>query len=143
MYWKYSITLNRSPIALRIRQKFLYKIDRIMNGLIPPNLCFITCTTLCSSLVLNEPGPLLVSFTSRATGHLHMLFLQLIKPPAPYPHFQPFNVFSSYSCKFRLCFPRKAFPYLLNPHSVFSVYHFLLLYSTPTVTVLHVDQVVV
>ena len=57
MWWRCNITLQRLPIALRIKQKLLNKTDRTLNSLAPAHLsCFITCTTLSSSPIFSEPG---------------------------------------------------------------------------------------
>lgn len=91
---------------------------------------------LCPSPVINEPC-LVVHVISPATGHLHVLCLQPVRLPASCHHFCPLNTFSSFSFKFKLCFPREAFPDLFNPCYMLLEYRFLLLFSAITTSVLH------
>lgn len=137
MWRRYNVTLQRLSIALRRKQKILKKTDRALNNLVLPQLsCFIKDTILCSSPVIGEPG-LVVHVISPATGHLHVLCLQPVRLPASCHHFCPLNIFSSFSFKFKLCFPREAFPDLLNPYYMLLEYRFLLLFSAITTSVLH------
>lgn len=56
-----------------------------------------THTVLCSSFVFSESGILsspVFYVISSATEHLHMLFLQPLRWPAPCPHFHLLNICS-------------------------------------------------
>lgn len=94
--------------------------------------------------IINQPSTCYLKYTqvfilhvsSPATGHLHILFLQPIRPPAPYPHFHSLNVYCSFSFQLKFFFPREAFPDLPSPYCVLSEYYFRLFHSTITASVL-------
>ena len=80
MLWRYRAPVQRLPLALSIKQKLLNTADRALNSPAPVYVsCFITGTTLCSSLVFSKSG-LLSAFCTPCglpwfTGPLHTLCL--------------------------------------------------------------------